>query len=216
MNYTPQNLSRWKRPSCYIGAEWSGYFVAPVRRNRDSSILEKCNWDSQWEILNPLRADCVDADGEELSSPVVVLENHWACGWVVWVAIHESNDAALRAADEIAERLERRPILNEDALSDAERSAYNEAWESWGARDFRRELVATFELSQAAEDALDGIENDALRGLYENAIPSGEFFVPEGDGVRLNTKYAADFSPVLSRDVLAGFLRQHRRQPVSA
>lgn len=215
MNYTPQSLTRWKRPSCYIGAEWSGYFVAPVTRNRDSSVLVNCNWDSQWEILNPLRADCVDADGEELYSPVVVSENHWACGWVEWVAIHESNAAALRAADALAERLESYPVLNEDALSAAEWAAYEEAWKLWGADEFRQHLAAAFELSEATRDALQSVDDDALRELYEQGRSSGEFYCQEGDGVRLFTKQSAD-SPELSRDVLARFLRQHRRHAVSA
>lgn len=215
MNYTPQHLSRWQRPRNYIGAEWRGYFVAPVTRNRDSSIPDNVNWDSQWAILKPLMADFVDFEGEPSVSPSIVSENHWAVGWAEWVAIHESNEAALRAADALAERLESYPVLDEDALSAAEWKAYGDAWESYGAGDFRRDLVAAFELSEATQDALESVDDDALRELYEQGRPSGEFYCQEGDGIRLFTKHSAD-SRELSRDVFARFLRKHRRQPVSA
>lgn len=59
---------------------------------------------------------------------MVVSENHWAVGWVEWLAIHESNHKALKAADELAERLENCPVLDEDALSENESEEANQVW----------------------------------------------------------------------------------------
>lgn len=118
-------LTKWTRPSCYIGATWEGYYVAPVTRNRDSSDLENSNWDAQWKILKELQKDIPDCDEY---SPVVVSENHWACGWVEWVAIHESNVEAIREAERIAERLESYPVLDETDFSNREMESANQVW----------------------------------------------------------------------------------------
>lgn len=127
--YTPQNLDKWTRPKSYFGATWEGYYVAPVSRHRDSDCLTESNWAMQWAILEPLGAfNPGDDDGEEGKSPCVVSENHWACGWVEWVAIHESNADALRAADKLADDLERYPVLNEEDFSSRETKEAEEVW----------------------------------------------------------------------------------------
>ena len=125
--YTPENLKRWTLPQCYVGAHWEGYYAAPVGRSRDSDALERSNWRVQWEVLKPLQADCQDDDGDG-HSPLIVRESHWAVGWVEWVAIHESNEAALRAADELAGRLEICPILSEDDFSKEEQEEAETVW----------------------------------------------------------------------------------------
>jgi hypothetical protein len=119
-------LEKWVRPPCYRGATWEGYLVAPITRNRDSSALENTNWESQWDILKDLQKD---VPGEDEHSPIVVSENHWAVGWVEWVAIHESNVEAIEAAEKIAERLERYPVLNDELLSQREMEEANEVWQ---------------------------------------------------------------------------------------
>lgn len=125
MPYTPENLTRWTLPRYYAGATWEGYFVAPVSRNRDSDILTESNFDQQWEALS---AHSADVPGVDESSPQIVREGHWLCGWVEWVAIHESNESALRAADKIAERIDRYPILNEDDFSRREDESAQKVW----------------------------------------------------------------------------------------
>lgn len=211
MSYTPQHLTKWKNPSCYIGAEWSGYFVAPVARNRDSSVLVNCNWDSQWEILKPLRADCVDTEGNETSSPEIVRESHWAVGWVEWVAIHESNEAALRKADRLAERLESYPVLDEMDWSERECASYLSGWESWGCRDFVELLAKGFEaagakLSYTLRDFLED-HPDGTRELYESLIPSGDYWSEHSVGIRMRGAVEA-----CTRGHLAQFARRIRQQ----
>lgn len=128
--YKPENLRRWTVPQCYSGAQWEGYYAAPVGQSRDSGALERSNWRVQWETLEPLEANCPDddfPDGEGIS-PLVVRESHWAVGWVEWVAIHETNEVALRAADEIAGRLENYPILSEDDFSAEEQEEAETVW----------------------------------------------------------------------------------------
>lgn len=179
--YTPEHLNRWKLPPNYWGPRWDGYFVAPVTRNRDSSLLELSNWGSQWDALKGLRKD---VPGEDVSSPCIVSENHWAVGWVEWVAIHESNAEALREADEMAAALESYPILDEESHSRAEWEAYANEWEDrWTRRGFAAACRDVFGLCDAAKDRLEDAEPDALRKAFENLVPSGEFYTPSGDGV---------------------------------
>lgn len=199
MQSTETTLRPWTRPRHYIGATWEGYFIAPVTRNRDSGLAEQSNWNAQWEALKPLRAD---VPGEDTYSPQIVSENHFLCGWVEWVAIHPSNGAAVAVAEALAERLESCPILDEDALCRAEAETYDQAWKDYGHRDFVRALG----LSDAASDLL--LEHsEPCAELYEAAIPSGDFYRPEGDGVSLRIQQAAD---QVDRDAIARLLRRLR------
>lgn len=156
MNYTPQNLERWKLPRHYFGAHWYGYFVAPVARNRDSDTITESNWAVQWERLEPLAAfNAGDDDGEEGKSPCIVRESHWLCGWVEWVAIHETNEATLREADAIAAKLESYPVLSEEHWSDLETKEANRVWrDCYRERDrveYIRENRGQFEFHSFAD-----------------------------------------------------------------
>jgi hypothetical protein len=102
-------LREWKLPQYYSGARWDGYLVAPCTRNRDSDTVERSNWDAQLERI--------PADGEGVT---IVRENHWAVGWVEWLAILPTASVAVAEAEKIADELESYPILDEDAWSELE------------------------------------------------------------------------------------------------
>jgi hypothetical protein len=107
-SYTPKHLTLWTRPQHYIGAEWHEYYAAKIGRHRDSDSLEESNWFSQLESVGG------ESDDETV---VVVRENHFLVGWVEWLAIHKNAVNALRKADEVAERYEDYPVLDEDDWS---------------------------------------------------------------------------------------------------
>lgn len=115
--YQPERLERWKLPRDYFGAEWPDYYSAGVGRSRDSDCLEESNFHS---VLAEL--------GGESDTVHVVRESHWAVGWVEWIAIHESDDSALRAADAMQARLEDYPILDEDDHSQREWDECERVW----------------------------------------------------------------------------------------
>ena len=104
--YTPKHLKRWTLPQYYVGAHWDAYYAAPVSRHRDSEAYDRSNWREQLAALG--------GESEDGESIVVVHERHFLVGWVEWVAIHQTAYDALRVADELHERLERYPILNEN------------------------------------------------------------------------------------------------------
>jgi hypothetical protein len=115
--YIPEYLNRWKINRDYAGAKWPDYYSA-AGRHRDSDILTESNF-----------ASIVRAVGGESNTVRIVRESHWAVGWVEWLAVHESDAAALRAADRCAELLESYPVLDEDDFYRREDDACAEVWE---------------------------------------------------------------------------------------
>jgi len=179
-DYTPKP---WKRGECYIGAEWHGWFVF-LGQHRDSYALDRSNFKAALELLLPLNAG-IELDGEPEETVRIVREGHWAVGWIEWIAIHGSNTAALSEANRIAGRLERYPVLDDDALWQLEESEAMEQWESWGKRDFIQELERA-ELIE--EGSLDDCDTSLVWDLYCALFPSGDYYDSEG----LNISRAID------------------------
>jgi hypothetical protein len=116
-NYSPLNLRKWTRPDSYFGASWPDYYSSGFGQSRDSDCLEQSNFATALARL-----------GGETETVVVVRESHWAVGWVGWIAIHESDSAALRIADEMRDRMEEYPVLDEMDWGERETEAANETW----------------------------------------------------------------------------------------
>lgn len=115
--YQPERLERWTMPRDYFGAEWPEYYSSGVGRYRDSDCLEQSNFCAMLAEL-----------GGESDTVHVVRESHWAVGWVAWIAIHESDEQSLRAADAMLARLEDYPILDEDDHSAREWEECERVW----------------------------------------------------------------------------------------
>ena len=174
-------LKRWTRPECYIGATWEGWYVF-LGQHRDSDCLTRSNFQCGFERLKPLSTDL---ESEEMPSVQIVSENHWACGWVEWIAIHESNAPAIAEAEAMLESMDGYPVLDETHWSEMEFNEYLEAWKDFGHREFIRELERA-ELIE--EGALDDSTPEQTIELFEALIPSGEYHT---DGVP-NVEYAID------------------------
>lgn len=106
----------WTHPSNYIGQTWEGWLVF-IGRNRDSDLLTNHNFETALERLEEVNADHPTEDTRTVLS---VRENHWAVGWVEWIAIYPSNTRAVALANEIAAKLDAYPILDEDRYSEKE------------------------------------------------------------------------------------------------
>jgi len=122
-------LKRWTLPDSYAGAEWSEYFVF-LGQSRDSSALERYNFECGLEAL----------EGES-ETVIVVRERHWAVGWVEWIAIHESDTAAIVRAEGMLCALEDYPVLDETHFSELEWSEAENYWQQLPIR-YRVELCA--------------------------------------------------------------------------
>lgn len=110
-------LRRWTMPANYVGSEWPEYYSAGFGRSRDSDCLEENNF-----------VEALAALGGESDTVQVVRESHWAVGWVEWIAIHESDEKAIRIAEELNERRDEYLSLNDDTLSEREMEAANDVW----------------------------------------------------------------------------------------
>jgi hypothetical protein len=115
--YQPERLARWKMPRDYFGAEWPEYYSSGVGRSRDSDCLEESNFHAMLAAL-----------GGESDTVRVVRESHWAVGWVEWIAIHESDEKALREADRLCGELKDYPILDEEDHSSREWEECERVW----------------------------------------------------------------------------------------
>ncbi len=103
--YEPKHLKPWTMPANYIGECWPATYSAGVGQSRDSDALQRSNF-----------ACALEALGGTSETVQVVRENHWAVGWVEWIAIHQDDEIALKIADALQERLEEYPILDEDHM----------------------------------------------------------------------------------------------------
>ncbi len=159
MTYEPNLLHRWEMPSHYFGAEWPEYYSSGIGQHRDSDALTRSNFRCMLKAL-----------GGESDTVHVVRESHWAVGWVEWIAIHESDDAALRTADEIADKLEAYPVVDEDDWSMLE---YDEACDYWECMSVRERADycerAGISIFAARRDYLPQDDNGALYELLTAA-----------------------------------------------
>jgi hypothetical protein len=147
--YVPERLERWKMPRDYFGAEWPEYYSSGVGRSRDSDCLEESNFHSMLAAL-----------GGESETVQVVRENHWAVGWVEWIAIHESDEQALRAADRQQERLEGYPILNEDDFSEREYEECRRVWADCYTARTRAEYLRDRDITEGFRDLRAAVNGD--------------------------------------------------------
>lgn len=128
------HLTRWTLPRDYMGAHWDGWYSAGVGQTRDSDALERANFDAMRAELEALPEHTIDLgecgpdnDGPSLQ---VVRERHWACGWIEWIAIHETNTRALELAESIMKRLEGYPVIDEQLWSQYEDEDCRQTWEN--------------------------------------------------------------------------------------
>lgn len=134
-----RTIRPWRRSSDWVGKSWYGWFVG-LGQNRDSDALTRSNFEVFLKALRELPEIYVDdsendKDWVETNSVFVVRESHWACGWIEWVAIHPSNEAALKLADEMMCSLEDYPALSDDHWSELESEEINDYWERESLHD---------------------------------------------------------------------------------
>lgn len=173
-----KHLKKWELPSHYAGAQWPDYYVF-LGRNRDSSALGRANFDAGLKAIGGEKSDKDKEDpndeGAALSLVRVVRENHWACGWVEWIAIHESATEQLAIADGIAEKLEDYPVVDEELWSEYEQDEANTVWKDcYSAKeriDYIRRHRSQFEFHGFA-DMLASVRGKYFAGYASELISS--------------------------------------------
>lgn len=181
-------------PRNYIGqTEFPGMLCA-YGKNRDSDHLQESNFDAFLSALG--------GEGENVA---IVRIGHWACGWCEYIGVREGTPEA-EIAEQLREKLEDYPILNEEDFSNREWADYAEGWADYGAEDFARGLKSEIGLSDFAADYLADHPAE-LQEYFEACIPSGEYYTPEGSGVSVNIRSALHGA---YRDPVAKLIRRIR------
>lgn len=170
-------LKRWSYPSNYMGASWDNYYSAGVGQSRDSKPLERANFAAMLGALggernHPTLEDPTD-EGTALSLIRVVRENHWAVGWVEWIAIHESATDALEIANRIMEKLDGYPVIDEELWSRYEDNEAQDVWrDCYNVKDrveYVRKHRRQFEFSNFA-DMLGCIQGKYFAGYASELL----------------------------------------------
>lgn len=126
--YEPKHLRRWQLPRDYVGAQWPDYYVF-LGRHRDSDELTNSNFECGLAAVKVVASkEPIPGDPDDSATVQTVSENHWAVGWVEWIAIHESDTEALECADKLMEQLDDYPVLNEEDFSRRETESAERVW----------------------------------------------------------------------------------------
>lgn len=103
----------------HICGELDNFYIGPCSQTRDSSILEKVNFETMTG-----RVLAASQHGET----EIHRFGHWACGWYEMLLIHPEDTAALIVAAELSASLEQYSVLDDQAYSEAECEAAAEYW----------------------------------------------------------------------------------------
>lgn len=178
---------------CLIDHEFDDWVFAPVGQSRDSDHLEASNFAQAVEMLEAV--DTEDGDFQ------VYRFGHFLVGWVESILVRPGSECE-EVCEDIVERLENYPVLNEEDFSRREWEDYLESWSDWGRKCFVRSLVKEFWLENwEIANALDDIDAEQLREFYRD---HAQFeYEHDSGGCILNTDRAAK---AITRDQLAAFL----------
>lgn len=142
-----REIRPWELPGSWAGKPWHGWFVG-LSRTRDSDALTRSNFEVFLRELRALPEVLVDdsenaeqsyrterEDWSAVDTVYVVSESHWACGWINWIAIHPSNEAAMKLADEMLCSLSDYPALDDYHWSELETNEIEDWWAKESVRD---------------------------------------------------------------------------------
>jgi hypothetical protein len=158
-------LTLWTRPQCYVGATWPDWYIF-LGRNRDSDCLTNSNFEQGLKAVRAVmsKESISDDENEDCATVQVVSENHWACGWVKWIAIHKSDTTALECASGLLDRLDNYPVLNEEDWSEREHEQAGEVWKNCYDAGERVEYIRAHRSQFEFHDLRDMLA--CVRGRY--------------------------------------------------
>ena len=158
-------LPTWEHPRDYGGFSPDGDFLL-LSRNRDSSALDRSNWDTVCAAMGASTWDARDT----LGRPAVYhwRAGHWACGWIEYLMVRaDASEDILAEACEIHAALKSYPVFDESHFSQLES---DEALACWSSSSLRTRMewcriqgVSIF-AARRDDDIPPGVE-DELRFL---------------------------------------------------
>ena len=162
-------LELWKHPENYMGDTFYDYYVGPGR-HRDSDIVANSNFDAALEMLG----------GEREPNVIVEHASHWAVGWVDVILVHKNAKKKVAILQEIMDKIEDYPVLDEDDWSQKEMEAYDEHYKDWGRDEAAKILgLEDVKLTKKQEQDLWRAWNDAQQGSADDPSTSEDSLVRE-------------------------------------
>jgi hypothetical protein len=150
-----KKLIKWVMPNNYSGSTFFDYYRTGIGQSRDSDCLERANFAAMLEKL-----------GGESETVIVNRSGHWAVGWVESILIHESNIEKLKIADEIMEKFDDYPVINNTTLSEVENDELQSTIDCY-QNDFRSTVCELLgqdfnDLNSQEQDEVDAFISEVM------------------------------------------------------
>lgn len=153
-----ENPSGFDSLANYVGDIPESDWLVVMTRNRDSDILTESNWECALEEL-----------GAESDKVEVFRFGHWACGWWEALAVRKETKAA-EIGQDIVNRLDSYPILNEDDFCKREMQEADRVWKDCYSYRERVEYIREHRTQFEFHDFSD--LRAVVRGEYFNGYAS--------------------------------------------
>jgi len=165
-------IERWKNPGSYIGPDHSQFFVG-FGTNRDDDALGRSNYKFALSELQKFQTTFIDESGDEIETVQDVRDSHWACGWIEYILVHESNIKALERLEELKKGYDSYPVLDDDSWNEEEEEEREETWKNCGSsmlQDAREWLENVLTVEELHSDEFERIVCDSF---YWNSYREG-------------------------------------------
>ncbi|KKN28148.1 hypothetical protein LCGC14_0857140 [marine sediment metagenome] len=143
-------IQKWTKASNYMGEDMSEYYKGLARRPRAPNALMDSNFEMALELL-----------GGESETVLVCSFGSWT-GSFEQILVHESDEVAVAALEDVAERLAEYPVLDDEDHSEREDKATDVLWKELGLRERIEYLVKH-------EESIFAARTDNAYDLYHRA-----------------------------------------------
>ena len=156
-----KNPSGFDSISNYSGDIPDDSLLVVMTRTRDSDILTESNWTCALKML-----------GGESETVEIVRFGHWAVGWIEYLCV-KSQSVSEAIGQQIEDKIESYPVLNEGHFSELETEEANRVWsECYDSKDrieYIREHRSQFEFHNFA-DMLSCVRGNYFAGYASELI----------------------------------------------
>jgi hypothetical protein len=108
-------IKKWERASNYIGETYCDYYIV-YSNSRDGGLLQTSNY------------NCITESLKNYGGFIEARFNHWGCGYLDVIMIHESDLEGCERANGILTDLSKYAIYNEDDFSQRVDDYAQELW----------------------------------------------------------------------------------------
>ncbi len=163
LNKLMQNPSGFDSLNNYCGEIPEDKWLVVLTRSRDSNCLTESNWETALSEL-----------GGESDTVEIHRFGHWACGW--WEALCVAQGSKHETiGQDIVNRLDSYPVLDDDDLSEREILEANEVWANcytWKERlDYIRDHSSQFDLKYISfKDLMAQVRGEYFGGYASELI----------------------------------------------